>query len=263
MRALINQINLGFESLGKNGIPIVLIHGFGLDRSIWKDMVSCCMGEANVILPDLRGHGESDVTGGMYSMSLLAADIVGLLDHLGIEKAIVCGHSMGGYVTLAIADQYPDRLAGLGLITSKAEGDSTDKRSGRYALVQAVREKGSTALAESLAPRISKYPDVIEKSAQIINNTNPHGIVGSALGMAERPDRTELLSQIICPVLVLAGEQDQLIPLYYAQEMANQLPNVHFVTIKGAGHMPMVECPEITAMSLLALRDEVEKQHVR
>lgn len=263
MKALINQINLGFEILGKNGIPIVLIHGFGLDRSIWKKMVSCYMGSDHVILPDLRGHGESDVTDGTYTMSLLAADVVGLLDHLGIEKAIVCGHSMGGYVSLAIADQFPDRLAGLGLITTKAEGDSAEKRSGRYALVQVVREKGAVALAESLAPRISNNPEVIERSHQIILETKPLGIIGSALGMAERPDRTEILSRITCPALVIAGEQDQLIPLSYAQEMADQLPNVKFIPIQEAGHMPMMECPKITAMSLLSLREEVEKQQQR
>ena len=260
MKALINQINLGFEIHGKKGYPIVLIHGFGLDRSIWSEMVSCYLGNAQVILPDLRGHGESDVTDGTYTMPLLAADIVGLLDHLEIEKAIVCGHSMGGYVSLAVADQFSDRLAGLGLITTKAEGDSAEKRSGRYALVQNVREKGAVALAESLAPRISNNPKVIERSYQIILKTNPLGIIGSALGMAERPDRTEMLSRITCPALVIAGERDQLITLRSAQEMANQLPNAQFVSIREAGHMPMMESPEITAMNLLALREEVLKQ---
>jgi len=263
MKALINQINLGFEILGKNGYPIVLIHGFGLDRSIWEEMVGCYMGNAQVILPDLRGHGESDAIEGTYTMPLLAADVVGLLDHLGIEKAIVCGHSMGGYVSLAMADQFPDRLAGLGLITTKAEADSSEKRSGRYALVEDVREKGAVALAESLAPRISKNPEVIEGSHQIILKTKPLGIIGSALGMAERSDRTEMLNRITCPVLVIAGEQDQLIPLSYAQEMANHLPNVRFLSIQEAGHMPMMECPKITAMSLLSLREEIEKQQQR
>jgi 3-oxoadipate enol-lactonase len=250
LKAEINGITIGYDQSGQGKIPLVLIHGFGLDRTIWREVAEQHLADYRVILPDVRGHGESDAPEGVYPISLLAADLAGLLDHLQIEKAVVCGHSMGGYIALAFAAQFPNRLAGLGLITTRAEADSPEKRTGRYEFVEAVRARGSMALAETLAPRLSRDPALVQAAYEMIAATSPQGIIGSVLGMAERPDRTALLDELDIPALVVAGVEDQIIDLEDAREMAERLVQGEFVEINCAGHLPMWEQPESLGRAL-------------
>ena len=252
MKTNINGTGLGFELFGDSGLPVVLIHGFGLNRSTWLEMVETSMSDYQVILPDVRGHGESDAPEGAYPMSLLADDIAGLLDHLEIEKAVICGHSMGGYIALAFADRYPERLLGLGLITSRSGSDSAEKRQGRYRLVEEVRERGSVVLAESLSKRITKDPVLQKWVYDLILTTHPQGIIGAALGMAERPDRTEMLRRLDRPVLVAAGAEDQIVPLEEARKIADLLQLGTFVEIPDAGHLPMMETPFILSEAIMS-----------
>lgn len=258
MKAKINGIRMGYDDIGAEGPPIVLIHGFGLNRTIWKEMAEIYLNLHRVILPDLRGHGESDAPEGSYPMTLLAEDIQKLLDFLEIEKAAICGHSMGGYITLAFADNYPERLAGLGLITTRAESDSAEKRAGRYQMAEDVRENGAMVLAESLAPKLTKDEVIQQQSYKMLLGTNPLGIIGVSQGMAERPDRRKLLSQIRVPALVIAGDQDQIIGVEDARQMANAIPMARFHLISGSGHMPMMENPKAVAEGLNLLISQME-----
>jgi len=141
MRKMIKKpIDLFFIEQGE-GIPVLLIHGYPLDHQIWSRVVSMLAKKARIITPDLRGFGLSSATKGTYSMSLFAMDIIHLLDQLKIEKAIFVGHSMGGYVCLEIARSYSERMAGLALVASQAEADSSETRVGRYASIKAVEKK--------------------------------------------------------------------------------------------------------------------------
>ena len=212
-----------------------------MDRSIWEALVESQLGDQQVILPDMRGHGESDAPEGIYSMSLMAADLASLLDALGVEKAIVCGHSMGGYASLAFAEHYPQRLAGLGLITTSAMADQEDKRAGRFALIDQVWERGAVAVAESLAPRLSNSPSVVQQLQHLISSAASQGLIGALAGMAERPDRTVILPQVNVPALVVAGEADQITDFASARAMADALPQGEFLAIADVGHMPMIE----------------------
>lgn len=243
MKININGIQLGFDLLGTVKPPIVLIHGFGLDRSIWQQLASTHLGDQQVILPDVRGHGESDAPGGTYLMPLLANDLAHLLKSLGVEKAIICGHSMGGYISLAFAEQFPQMLAGLGLITTNANADAEDKRAGRYALIEEIRDQGAIVVAENLAPRLSNDHSVVEQAHRLIFKTAPQGLIGALGGMAERPDRTSLLQEINVPALVVAGGADKITEFEKAKAMAEALPQGQFLTIPEAGHMPMTEAP--------------------
>jgi len=257
MKYRINGTTLACDQLGESGPPLVLIHGFGLNRSIWSEMASAYLPAARVILPDVRGHGESDAPAGVYSMDLLAADLAGLLDQLDVEKTVVCGHSMGGYISLAFAARYPNRLAGLGLIASRADADSPEKRAGRYRLAEDVLERGAGVLADSLAPRLSRDPAVVKLAREQIMQTKPRGIIGAALGMAERPDRTAFLTGLDLPTLIAAGEEDQIVPFADAQKMAEGLRQGTFRGLPAAGHMPMVEQPEALGRVLSAFVQQV------
>jgi len=253
MKVTINGIEMGYEILGQTGQPIVLIHGFGLDRSIWRDVAKRYLANHRVILPDVRGHGESDAPKGAYSMTSLAKDIKHLLAFLGVSKAIICGHSMGGYIALAFAANSPERLAGLGLITTRAKPDSEDGRAGRYEMVEKVQEEGSIALARSLAPKLSKDEAIISSMRDLIAKSPADGIIGALQAMAERPDRRDLLPKIKVPALVIAGKEDQIINLQDAAEMAEALPKGEFLPINEAGHMPMLETKSELGQGLLSL----------
>ena len=244
MISRINDIKIGVDVFGDSGPAVVLIHGSALNRTIWHAVAAEGLQGFQVILPDVRGHGESEATDGAYPMSLLADDLAGLLTHLGVAQAFVLGHSMGGYIALAFAEQYPDRIQGIGLITSKAHADSKEKREGRYQMAEEIRKRGSIALAESLAPRISRDPAVIKLAYEMIKNTSDRGAIGVTLGMAERPDRTDDLAKLRIPGLVVAGEDDQIIPVESTKQMAESIPNGQFAVIPQSGHLPMVEAPQ-------------------
>ena len=258
MKAMINGIQFGYEILGQEGPPVVMVHGFGLNRKIWIPVVTEYLRNYQVILPDVRGHGESDAPGGPYPMSLLAEDLVNLLAFLGVERAIICGHSMGGYIALAYADAYHQRMSGIGLITTRSEADSEEGRVGRYESIRAVGNQGARSAADSLAPRLTKDESLIKEMRAMITQTSPQGIIAAQQGMAERPDFSGLLPEITVPALVVAGVQDQIIQLKSAKEMADTLPDGEFLSIPEAGHLPMLETPEALGKGLLVLIRRVE-----
>jgi pimeloyl-ACP methyl ester carboxylesterase len=257
MKTKINGIEVAFEVTGKNSPPLLLMHGFGLDRSIWHELVENHLGEQQVILPDLRGHGESDVSPAPYAMSLMAQDVAGLLEFLGVDQAFVCGHSMGGYVALAFAEQFPGKLAGLGLITTNAMADSPEKRTGRYALIDEIQARGSGAAADNLAPRLSHNLDVIHQAHVLISQCDPGGLIGSLQGMAEREDKMARLGHITVPALVVAGKEDQITNVIGAQAMAEALPQGVFFELAGVGHMPMLEDAAALGQALQSLVNRV------
>ena len=174
------------------------------------------------------------------------------------EKAILCGHSMGGYILLDYADQYPRRMSGIGLITTRAEADTEAGRTDRYKMMEAVKKKGAEPLAESLGPRLTKDKELVQEIRNMLSETSAKGIIGSLEGMASRPDRREYLPEITVPALVVAGGEDQIIDLESAKQMADALPNGVFLSIPDAGHLPMLETPEALGVGLLALARRVE-----
>ena len=147
----INGIQQAYTRIGQ-GAPLVLIHGYPLDHTIWYDMVSPLEDEFELILPDLRGFGLSGFTDAQFTIADLTSDIASLLNHLGFEKAYIAGHSMGGYVALAFARQYPQRVLGLGLVSTQAPADTPERKQGRYAAADEILKSGVQPVAESILP---------------------------------------------------------------------------------------------------------------
>jgi 3-oxoadipate enol-lactonase len=247
------SIELHHQVIG-SGIPMVLIHGYPLDHTIWYPVVDV-LKESNIqmILPDLRGHGLSPVPDGIYTMDLMAEDILNLLNKLGIGKAILVGHSMGGYVSLAFSKRYPNRLAGLGLVSTQAFADTPEKRQARINSARDVMKRGSKAIGGSMPAKLTGRKEVMDKITEIITRTQPRGIAGALKGMAERPDMTEWLSSISAPAVVIHGMQDILMPLENSLLMSRLLGKAWLVKIADAWHMPMMETPEVVAQTLSEL----------
>lgn len=249
-----NTVTLNYSSAGQ-GTPVVLLHGFPLSGAIWLKQQQELRDRYRLIVPDLRGHGRSPAPMGVYKMDLLARDVLTLLDSLLIEKAVVLGHSMGGYVTLAAWKLAPARFLALGLIDSQAGADSEEGRLARQKLAEKVAAEGSKVMVEAMLPKLfaAKLPAderIIEQVRNVILNTSREGIIGSLQGMAARPDSSGLLPTLNIPVLILTGDQDQIIPAEKAKAMASAIKTATLTVVANAGHMPMLEQPVATTAAI-------------
>jgi 3-oxoadipate enol-lactonase len=245
----VNGIQLAYDRRGK-GTPLVLLHGFPLDHHLWDDMLPLLENTFDVILPDLRGFGESTTIDSSYSMDDYASDIAGLLDQLGIQKAAIVGHSMGGYVALALARLYPDRISGLGLVSSQLLADPPERKEGRYKSAADVSANGIKSVVEAMTPKFTADEELQTYARASMEKQQPAAYIGALKAMAERMDSTPLLSSFNFPVVIIHGDADSLIPIERAREVKEALTQAHLVAISGAGHMPMVEAKEETAEAL-------------
>jgi pimeloyl-ACP methyl ester carboxylesterase len=248
-RASIHGIQLAYERHGK-GKPLVLLHGFPLDHHLWDEVVPLLEDTFDLIVPDLRGFGESTTIDAPYTMDDMATDIAGLLGHLGIQKIAIAGHSMGGYVALAFARQFPKRVTGLGLVSSQVLADPPERKEGRYKSAAEVAEKGIDGVVETMTSKFTPDSRLQAYAQTSMRRQKPIAYIGGLKAMAERPDSTPLLSMIKYPVVIVHGDADVLIPIDRAREVKAALPHAHLVEIAGAGHMPMMEEKEKTAKAL-------------
>lgn len=241
------QVKLQYLRQG-SGTPLVLLHGFPLDHGIWAPVVPLLENDFELLLPDLRGFGGSISNTAEYSLSDMADDVIQLLDHLGIEKAVIAGHSMGGYIALACAKSYSDRLLELGLIATQALPDTPDHKKSRYQTVAQIEELGVEPLVENMAEKLSSDASLREVLSNLIRHQPKAGVLCALKALAERPDQTLTLKLLQKPVLIVHGDADLLIPVDRAREMKDLKPNSILVVIPKAGHMPMMENPaEIAA----------------
>lgn len=241
---------LAFKEAG-TGPAVLLLHGFPLDHTIWENQVRHLAEDYRVITPDLPGMGGSHPlpSAELPNLTAMAEEVLGLMDGRKVGMAAAAGHSMGGYVALALQQLAPDRVTGLAMVGSQAAPDTPEARQSRFATARAVREQGARLVAESMLPKLfapSLPPDspLRARVERIIRRTSVDGIRGALLSMADRPDMTPYLPSITVPTLVLTGDEDRAIPPERSETMAAALPNATLVIVKGAGHMPMLEAPE-------------------
>ncbi len=235
-----------------SGPVVVLLHGFPLSRAMWSEQIKALSGSRRVIAPDLRGHGESPAPDGVYTMESMADDVVELLDGLGINGPVALGGlSMGGYVTLALALKYPDRVRGVMLLDTRSEGDSAEAAEGREKSARAVLEAGHPgSVVEAMVPKlfaeatIKEKPDLVASFRTLMEKTPAQGVAGALRAMAVRPDQTGRLGEIRVPSLVVVGEHDVITPPEGGRRMAEALPAGRFEIIPGAGHLSPCENPE-------------------
>jgi pimeloyl-ACP methyl ester carboxylesterase len=242
----VNNIMLAYERFG-NGTPLMLIHGYPLDHTTWNEVVSLLKNDFDLILPDLRGFGQSTTVEIPYTISDMADDLAGLLDHLKIEKIALAGHSMGGYVALAFAKKYPQRVSGLVLVSSQAVADSLEGKDRRYQTAADVAQKGVGIVADAMTQKLSADARVQAFVRVLIEKQTPSAVMGALKAMAEREDLLSSLSSVAFPVTLIHGNADVLIPIERAKEIKAVLPSARLVELQGAGHMPMMEFPGETA----------------
>ena len=249
-RIPIGDIELAVVDQG-HGVPLLLVHGFPLDHSMWAGQIEGLSDSCRVIAPDLRGFGRSDVTVGSVTMAQMADDLAALLDGLEINEPVVfCGLSMGGYVGWEFFQRHHERLRGLVLCDTRAICDSSEVAQGRRDTATKVVTEGPAVLVEGMIPKlfgeatVQNRPEMVEQTRSIMMGTAPEGIAAAGRGMADRIDATSLLPSVDCPTLVVVGEEDAISTVEEMRDFADTIPGARFVKIAGAGHMSPLEDPK-------------------
>lgn len=251
MQLQLPNFSMAYDESG-NGRPLLFVHGYPLSRTLWQGQVSELADVGHVLAPDLRGHGESSATPGSYSMDLLADDLNSFLDALHINQPVViCGLSMGGYVTFAFYRKYKARVAGLIFAATKAGADTAEGKANRDKAAATAQEKGVKAIAESMLPKMfapktyEANPALVVQARTMMENTSLAGVVGDLMGMKERLDSTPLLAEIDKPTLVLHGADDQLIPSKEGEAIHNGIKGSRLQLLPDAGHLLNLEQPAL------------------
>lgn len=259
----VNNFSMAYTDEGQ-GLPVLLVHGYPLNRRMWQPQVETLSKIARVIAPDLRGHGDSQAVLGPYSMEMFADDLNALLEALGItQKIVLCGLSMGGYTAFAFYRKYASRLAGLVLTATRAAPDSTEARLARMQAANVAREQGLNAIVEGMLPRIlspktyQRQPELVDQVREIMLKTSLEGVLGDLSGLRERPDSTPILAQINVSALLLPGADDPIVPLAEAQAMHAAIPGAHMQIIPEAGHLPNMENPALFNQALRKFLEEI------
>lgn len=242
------------EGAGKTNADqatIVLLHGFCGSSAYWEQIVPKLSERYRVIVPDGRGHGRSAApSDAVYTMELYADDMAEMLRALKINKAIILGHSLGGYITLAFAERFPEMLAAFGLIHSMALEDSETAKLGRDKAVMSLQQDGVASFVDVLVPKLfaagAAAEAGIRRAKEIGYGTSLHGAQATARGMKARPDRVSVVKQSELPVLLVAGTNDAIVAPAQTFTAAGQTSVT--IELSGAGHMSMLEQPEELAV---------------
>jgi len=230
----------------------VLLHAFPIGANLWEPQMRSIPPGWRLITPDLRGFGGSTELDSLGALSIgdFAADVIDLLDELGVERAVIGGASMGGYVALALLQAAPERVEGLILANTRAGADSTEARANRRAMLALVDREGPLGVAREMMPKLlGKTTQATNQTAEatirrLIKQQSAAGVRSAIHRMMHRPDSTPLLASIAVPTLVITGEEDELIPVSESRAIAAAVPGATLVIIPGAGHLSNMEQPD-------------------
>ena len=250
---------------------VVLLHAFPLDKRLWDDVVDAVADAGwDVVVPDLRGFGESaygeDGPDDEPVLSWMARDVLGILDRIGVNSAVIVGLSLGGYVAMELVRQDASRIAGLALIDTKASADTDEARANRLRVADQVLDAGSTvALARAMLPGLlgatthEERPEVVERVRGWIEEADPAGVAWAQRAMAARPESFADLASLSVPALVLWGAEDTLSPRGEQELMVEALRDARAVEIPGCGHLTAVEDPAAVVAALVPFLDDVRR----
>jgi len=262
-KKVVRGIEIAYEDVG-SGPSVVLLHGYPFNRSMWREQVEELRQNHRVIVPDLRGLGESQVTPGPATMESMALDVASLLETLDISRATIGGLSMGGYVALAFYRLFPLRARSLLLADTRSQGDTEEGKQNREQQAEKVMSEGMEAIVDTLLPKllspetVVERPDTVRRLREMIVGTEPEGAASALRGMAVRQDHTSFLSRIIAPTLIVVGSKDALTPVADSELMHREIGGSRLQIIEGAGHVSNLERPEEFNRALVKFINDVE-----
>lgn len=234
-----------------SGKPVVLLHAFPLSGRMWKQQIeSLTANKYRVIVPDLRGFGESSNFADINAMKDMADDVAELLQNLKIERAIFAGLSMGGYVLLSLYSRIPGKFAAFILCDTTASADSEEQRESRFDFIEKIEKNGMQPLIDEMLPNLTgeftkqNNRDLVAEIEQMFTETRPQAAIAALRGMAAREDFSQLLKETSLPTLLIFGAEDKIIDAETADELHRRIPGSQLFKIENAGHYSNLEQPE-------------------
>lgn len=232
-------------------LPVLFIHGFPFDSAMWRHQIAA-LSRWHCLAPDLLGAGAaaSPASVDEYSVAAYATELIRVLDDHRVDKVVVCGLSLGGYIAFALLREHPNRVRAAILCNTKAGADTAEARLARDAMAAKAQREGARAIAGELVPKLlarvtlERQPAVVREVTTMIERQPVYGMVVTLRALRDRPDSTPLLGQIRIPILVVAGDDDQITPADGMEEMARAIPGAQFTVIPGSGHLSPLEQPE-------------------
>jgi 3-oxoadipate enol-lactonase len=244
-------MQLAFNELGpKHGKPLVLLHGFPMDSRAWQGVADRSPGR--IITVDLFGFGRSQMNG-PFTIDSVAEELHRQLEAMNALPCVMAGLSMGGYLALSFAAQFPDDLAGLVLVDTKSIADDENAKHARNEMIELVRTRGTPAVADHLQPRLfasTVNPEIARSFREIMLACSPMAIEHAIAAMRDRSDKTAALANLKCPRLILVGEEDRITPPALSLAMQKQSPGAELIVFHGAGHMLPYEQPHQVAHAI-------------
>ncbi|HCV44422.1 MAG TPA: alpha/beta hydrolase [Bacteroidetes bacterium] len=254
-----NYVEVGNPS----GMPVVFVHGFPFSHVMWTPQLDVVGKHHRAIAYDVRGHGDSYVGTGQYTMEGHVDDLVALLDHLQIQKAVIVGLSMGGYIALRALERNPERFRAAVLCDTRSEADGNEGKLKRFTAINAIKRDGSAVFADGFvkivfAPTtVQENPQIVEQIRSIISRTSDLSIAGTQLALATRTDTTASLAHIKIPTLILVGELDVTTPPSDSQSMHKLIAGSELHIVPHAAHVSNLENPGFFNERLLAFLSRV------
>lgn len=234
----------------------MLIHGFAEDSTVWTAIASRLDNTCRLLIPDLPGSGRSPLLEGETSIDTLAASCIKLLDRENIDRCIFIGHSMGGYITLAIAEHYPERVLAFGFFHSTAYADTEEKRTTRRKSIDFIRQHGAAPYIRQSTPNLfaastrENRPELIEDMIRKYSGFSTEALAAYLEAMAQRPERLSVLREFPGPILFIIGQNDNVVPIAQSLEQSHIPRLSHIHILPAAGHMGMLEEPDAGADSI-------------
>ena len=254
---LYQGIQLHYRKVGV-GAATLLIHGFGEDGNVFNQAIKYLPEQGTLLIPDLPGSGESEVwPTAEPSLNDFALALNAILENEGIEKCSVMGHSMGGYIALAFAEQFPEKIVALGLLHSTAYADSTERIQKRKQAIDFIEREGAAAflrisLPGLFAPAFREQGKAeIESLLTSMKQVSPKTLIQYYRAMMKRPDSSKLLASAPYPVMFIIGQEDEIVKASDTLQLANITANAYIHVLNNVGHMSMLEAPESFANLLL------------
>lgn len=246
----LNGITVCYDDLGMGTIPVLFIHGFPFDKSSWQPQMEFLKKTNRVIAYDIRGFGKSTAGNEIASIDLFADDLIKLMDSLQIEKAIVCGLSMGGYILLNAVFRYPKRFEGIILCDTQCLADSPATKEKRYKSITQIKAGGLKNYTETFVINVFcretlvSKKELVEKIKDVIVSTSPVTITQSLSALAERREMCTSLNEISIPALILCGKEDAATMLAQSEYLNHHIANSTLHYIERAGHLSNLEQPD-------------------
>lgn len=246
----VNNITISYNDVGEGSIPVIFLHGFPFDKSMWKGQLDTLKSSNRVIACDIRGFGKSTDEKTLLSIDLFGNDLVAFMDKLNIDKAILCGLSMGGYIALHVLKRFPERFEALILSDTQCIADTAEVKENRYKAIEQINLDGAAAFNEKFIKSVF-HPDSLTNKIELVENlrsivfANSKEIITAGLtALAERSETCSSLKAIRIPTLIICGREDKVTPLGQSEYMHGHIEGASLKIIDNAGHVSNLEQPE-------------------